>query len=191
MAFLLRFALAAATALSMNSGALHAEDPRFGIQAHGSFPIGDLKDKVDSKAGAGLGVHATLDLGQGHVIRPRADYTFFPEATFPMATNKIKNLSAGVDYLYFLNRKPEGLYLTTGLSFNHWNVDSSYAASGGYPAGSSTFSSNKAGYAFGAGFNFNTTFGAELRYLTSRQIRLGQGFDTPASMLQAGVTLRF
>jgi hypothetical protein len=170
-------------ALTLPVGLARAEDPRFGVQVHGNIPTGDLKTAVDSKLGVGGGAHATFDLGDGHMIRPRIDYTFFPEATVSTIRNKVNDLSLGADYLYFLEGKPTGVYLTGGLSLNHWKVDASSSL------GSFSGSSNKLGVAAGAGFNFNRTFGAELRFITSKY---GSGStDVTANVIQAGVTLRF
>jgi opacity protein-like surface antigen len=168
-------------------GTARAEDPRFGVQVHGNLPSGDLKDAVDSKLGVGGGAHVTFDLGGGHVIRPRIDYTFFPETTLNSGTftvkNKISTLGAGADYLYFIDGKPEGLYVTGGLAFHHWKAD--------VTAGAATYSdsSNKAGFAAGVGFNFNASFGAELRFTSSRYGSNSKEFT--ANAIQAGVTLRF
>lgn len=170
-------------ALGLPAGVARAEDPRFGVQVHGNFPTGDLKDAVDSKLGVGGGAHVTFDLGDGHVIRPRLDYVFFPEATVSAIKNKVNNLSAGADYLYFITGKPEGFYVTGGLSFNHWKADVTSHL------GSSSDTSNKPGFAAGAGFNFNSSFGAEIRFTTSKYGSVSK--DSNASALQAGVTLRF
>lgn len=175
------------SALVLSASLAQAEDPRFGVQVHGNIPTGDLKDAVDSKLGIGGGAHATFDLGFGHLIRPRLDYTFFPEATLRSGSaslkNKVNNLSVGADYLYFIEGRPVGFYVTGGLSLNHWKVDVSNSL------GSFSESSNKAGFAAGAGFNFNKSFGAELRFITSKY---GSGSkDYTASALQVGMTLRF
>lgn len=174
-----------ALALLVLGGLAQAEDPRFGVQVHGNIPTGDLKDAVDSKLGVGGGAHVTFDLSGGHLIRPRIDYTFFPETTLNSGAatlkNKVNNLSAGADYLYFLEGKPEGLYFTGGLSYNHWKVEAT--------ALGQTYSdtSNKLGFAAGAGYNFNSTFGAEVRF-TSTKFGKDEG---SANAVQFGVTLRF
>jgi hypothetical protein len=179
--------LVAALAFALAASLARAEDPRFGVQVHGNIPIGDLKDAVDSKLGVGGGAHVTFDLGDGHLIRPRLDYIFFPEATFNSGSasvkNKVNDLSAGADYLYFLSGKPEGLYFTGGLSFNHWKVETTAAGV------SLSDTSNKLGLAAGVGFHFNASFGAEVRFTTSKY---GSGSkDFTANTLQACVTLRF
>jgi hypothetical protein len=174
-------------AIALSATQTRAEDPRFGVQVHGSIPTGDLKDAVDTKLGLGGGAHVTFDLDDGHVIRPRLDYTLFPEATLTgsgaAVKSKINNLSAGADYLYFVDRKPEGLYFTGGLSFNHWKVDVNIAGI------SSSATSNKAGVAVGVGYNYNASFGAELRYTTSKYDSGNK--SSSAGALQASVTLRF
>jgi len=160
-----------------------AEDPRFGVQIHGSIPSGDLNDAVDGKLGVGLGAHGTFDLGYGHMIRPRLDYTFFPEATVKAIKSKFNDLSLGADYLYFISGKPEGLYVTGGLALHRWNVDRTEAGL------SYSGTSNKPGFAVGAGYTFNASFGAEVRLLSTKYSATGKDFT--ANAIQAGVTLRF
>lgn len=160
-----------------------AEEPRFGVQAHANLPNGDLNDAVDSKLGLGGGVHGTFDLGDGHVIRPRLDYTIYPEATVKAIRSKFNDLAVGADYLYFLSGKPEGFYLTAGLGLHRWNVDRT-AAGVTY-----TGTSSKPGFAAGAGFNFNSSVGVEARFITTKYS--ASGTDFTANTIQAGVTLRF
>jgi opacity protein-like surface antigen len=172
---------------SIAASLARAEDPRFGVQVHGNIPTGDLKDTVDSKLGLGGGAHVTFDLGDGHLIRPRLDYTFFPETSLNSGAasvkNKVNDLSVGADYLYFLNGKTEGLYLTGGLSFNHWKVDKTSVGE------SFSSTSNKPGFAAGVGFNLNPSFGGEIRLISSK---FESGSKTlTANAIQAGVTLRF
>lgn len=175
-----RFALALLATLSVPA---LAEDPRFGVQVHGSIPSGDLNDAVDGKLGVGGGVHGTFDLGYGHMIRPRLDYTLFPEATVKAIKSKFNDLSLGADYLYFISGKPEGLYVTGGLALHRWTVDRTEAGL------SYSGTSNKLGLAAGAGYAFNASFGAELRLLSTKYAAGGKDFT--ANAIQAGVTLRF
>jgi len=144
-----------------------AEDPRFGVQVHGSIPSGDLNDAVDGKLGVGGGAHGTIDLGYGHMIRPRLDYTLFPEATVKAIKSKFN----------------EGLYVTGGLALHRWTVDRTEAGL------SYSGTSNKPGFAAGAGYAFNASFGAELRFLSTKYSASGKDFT--ANGIQAGVTLRF
>jgi hypothetical protein len=188
-----------ALGLVLLSGAgLSAQDVRFGVQAHGNAPLGDLKDAVDSKPGFGAGVHLTWNLGGGHAIRPRLDYIFFPENGAYAADGygvsasgkyKVSDLAVGVDYLYFIEGKDEGLYLTAGLGLNRWKVDYDYSVRIGNvtTSGSESDSTNKAGFAVGAGYNFNRSFGAEIRYTTTK---FGKD-EGSANAIQAGVTFRF
>jgi hypothetical protein len=153
------------------------------VQVHGSIPSGDLNDAVDGKLGVGGGAHGTFDLGDGHMIRPRLDYTLFPEATVKAIKSKFNDLSLGADYLYFISGKPEGLYVTGGLALHRWSVDRTEAGI------SYSGNSNKPGFAAGAGYNFNASFGAELRLLSTKYSASGKDFT--ANAIQAGVTLRF
>ncbi|HEY3401046.1 MAG TPA: outer membrane beta-barrel protein [Geothrix sp.] len=168
-------AILAAAALS-----LQAEAPRYGVQGLVNIPLGDLKDFVDSKPGPGVGVHGTFDLGDGHMLRPRLDYTLYPEASFASVKQSATSLSLGGDYLYFIAGKPEGLYLTGGLAAMRWSFESKDALS------KVTSNTTKLGLAIGAGYQWNATVGTEARYVHSR---IARGFQADA--LQAGVTIRF
>ncbi len=159
---------------------LQAEAPRYGVQGLVNIPLGDLKTYVDSKPGPGIGIHGTFDLGDGHMLRPRLDYSVYPEASFATVKRTASNLSLGMDYLYFIAGKPEGLYLTGGLSAVRWSFEQKDALS---KVSSDT---TKFGLAAGAGYQWNATVGTEARFLHSR---VSSGFQADA--LQAAVTIRF
>ncbi len=180
MTNLSRFALAALAVAGLTAP-LKAEEPRFGIQGMVNAPLGDLKDFVDSKPGLGVGVHGTIDLGAGNMIRPRFDFNYFPEATLSGIKNNATNVGLGMDYLYFIAGKPEGFYVTGGLSAVRWSFSSEVP---GYAKVSTD--TTKLGIAVGAGYQWNATVGTEARYTTSK---IDSGFT--ASALQAGVTIRF
>jgi opacity protein-like surface antigen len=171
----LTLAILAATALS-----LQAEAPRYGVQGLVNIPLGDLKDFVDSKPGPGVGVHGTFDLGDGHMLRPRLDYTLYPEASFASVKQSATSLSLGGDYLYFIAGKPEGLYLTAGISAVRWSFETKDAFA------KVTADTTKPGLAAGVGYQWNATVGTEARFLHTR---IARGFQADA--LQAGVTIRF
>jgi opacity protein-like surface antigen len=169
-------AILAAAALS-----LQAEAPRYGVQGLVNIPLGDLKEYVDSKPGPGFGVHGTFDLGDGHMLRPRLDYSLFPEASFAAIKQTATSLSLGGDYLYFIAGKPEGLYLTAGIAAVRWSLKEKAP---GLP--DTTNNTTKFGVAAGFGYQWNATVGTEARWLHSS---LGSGFKADA--VQAGVTVRF
>ena len=159
---------------------LQAEAPRYGVQGLVNIPLGDLKTYVDSKPGPGFGIHGTFDLGDGHMLRPRLDYSLFPEASFATIKQTATSLSLGGDYLYFIAGKPEGLYLTGGLSAVRWSFEHKDAVS------KVTSNSTKVGLAAGVGYQWNATVGTEARWLHSS---LSSAFKADA--LQAGITIRF
>lgn len=159
---------------------LQAEPPRYGVQGLVNVPLGDLKDFVDSKPGPGLGVHGTFDLGDGHMLRPRLDYSVYPEASFGTLKQNASSLSLGGDYLYFLAEKPEGFYLTGGLAAARWSFETKDAVS------KATADTTKLALAAGVGYQWNATVGTEARFVHSR---IASGFQ--ADTLQAGVTIRF
>jgi len=160
--------------------ALKAEAPRYGVQGLVNVPLGDLKDFVDSKPGPGVGVHGTFDLGDGHMLRPRLDYTIYPEASFATVKQSATSLSLGGDYLYFLAGKPEGFYFTAGIAAVRWSFETKDTFS------KVTADTTKLGLAAGVGYQWNATVGTEARFLHSR---IAHGFQADA--LQVGVTIRF
>ena len=159
---------------------LRAEPPRYGIQGLVNIPLGDLKTYVDSNPGVGIGVHGTFDLGDGHMLRPRLDYCIYQQATLAAAKQTASYLSIGGDYLYFIAGKPEGLYVTGGLSAVRW--DFQYQD----PGSNLTSDTIKIGMAAGIGYQWNATLGTEARWLHSS---VASSFK--ADSLQAGVTVRF
>lgn len=171
----LTLAILAAAALSLG-----AEAPRYGVQGLVNIPLGDLKTYVDSKPGPGVGIHGTFDLGDGHMLRPRLDYSVYPEASFASIKRTASNLSLGGDYLYFIAGKPEGLYLTAGLSIMRWSLEAKDDTF------KTTLVTTKFGLAAGVGYQWNATVGTEARLVHSRVDR-----DFQANALQAGVTIRF
>lgn len=167
-------------ALLAAGGILVAQDARFGIQGQIAIPQGDLKDAVDSKLGLGAGVHYTFAFDQ-HVIRPRFDFTFYPEADLGGVETKVNNLALGADYLYFVEGRDQGVYFTGGLSAIRWKVDVNIP---GFGSGSST--TTKLGLAAGVGYQWTRAIGTELRYVKS-----SLGHDVSANNLVLGATFRF
>jgi hypothetical protein len=159
---------------------LQAEAPRYGVQGLVSIPLTDLKTYVDSKPGPGFGVHGTFDLGDGHMVRPRFDYSVYPEASFTAVKQTASYLSLGGDYLYFIAGKPEGFYLTGGISAVRWSFEHKD------PVSKVTSDTTKVGVAGGVGYQWNATVGTEARWLHSR---ISSEFKADA--LQAGITIRF
>ncbi len=166
--------------LATTTLALRAEAPRYGVQGLVNIPLGDLKTYADSKPGPGVGVHGTFDLGNGHMLRPRLDYSVYPEASFASVKQTASYLSLGGDYLYFVAQKPEGLYLTGGVAIVRWSFEHKD------PISKVSSDTTKAGLAFGVGYQWNATVGTEARWMHSQ---VASGFT--ADTLQAGITIRF
>jgi len=169
------FALMLAVAAS-----LQAESFRYGVQGLVNVPMGDLGDFVDSKPGPGIGIHATFDFWDGHMLRPRLDYNAWPEATLTSVQQTATCLSLGGDYLYFFAGKPERLYVTVGASAIQWSLEQKSSVAAG------TRNTTKLGVAAGVGYQWNATLGTELRWVHSS---INSSFQ--ADTLQAGVTVRF
>ena len=159
---------------------LLAEETRYGLQAHADLPLGDLKTFVDSHRGLGFGIHETIDLLDGNMLRPRLDYTRFPEATLPAGRQSASSLSLGADYLYFFEGKPEHFYLTLGLAATRWSLGTKSASL------DSTHETTRLSTAFGFGYQWSAALGTELRLTNSKVSSTFKG-----NTMQAGVTLRF
>lgn len=164
------------------------EGPRFGLQAGINLPQSDLKDAVDSKVGFNIGAQVTFDLRGGHMLRPRLDYSWFPEYTERFAGDSIgttfTRTSLGVDYLYFVEGKPQGFYVTAGIAAVQWKVDVNVTLAG-LGSGSDNDTTNKLALAAGIGYQFNKTVGADLRYIK------GKAWEGDLDLIQAGVNVRF
>ena len=174
-----RFALAALAAAAL-AAPLKAEEPRFGVEGLVNLPLGDLKDFVDSKPGFTVGAIGTFDLGAGNVLRPRLDYTSYPNANLTNLRNEATNVELGCDYLYFFAQRPEAFYLLGGLSAVRWSFSSDAGL------GKVSTDTTKMGLDLGGGYQWNRTVGTELRYTRSKI-----GSDFTAHAVQAGVTIRF
>ena len=166
--------------LTATAMALHAEPPRFGVQGLVNVPLGDLKTYVDRNPGIGVGIQGTFDLGDGQMLRPRLDYCFYQQATFASVKQNASYLSLGGDYLYFIAGKPEGLYLTAGLSGVRWTFQ--YQDAGP----KLTNDTIKFGVAAGVGYQWDYNIGTEARWMHSSVSR-----DFRADSLQVAVTFRF
>jgi hypothetical protein len=168
------------TLLAVAVASLQAEPPRYGVQGLVNVPMGDLKTYVDRNPGIGVGLQSTFDLDAGHMLRPRLDYCFYQQATFPSFKQNASYLSLGGDYLYFIAGQPEGLYLTAGLSAVRWTFQ--------YQDTSLKLTSDtiKFGLAAGVGYQWDSNIGTEARWLHSR---VSSNFK--ADSLQAAVTFRF
>jgi len=159
---------------------LRAEAPRYGVQGLVNIPLGDLKTYVDNNPGIGIGVHGTFDLGDGHMLRPRLDYSLYQQATLATARQTASYLSLGGDYLYFIAGKPEGLYFTAGLSAVRWTFQHQD------PGTNLTDDTTKFGVSAGIGYQWDYNIGTEVRWLHSS---VSSSFN--ANSLQAAVTFRF
>lgn len=172
--------------LALMAAPLAAQDAHFGIQAGVNIPQSDLKDFIDSKLGGTLGVNATVDLGSGHVIRPRADYGYYSASVSnPISTseNKVKTLGLGADYMYFPAQKMEDIYVTAGLGYQNTKLD------GITPNGNFSESKGAFAWAAGAGWQFNESFGAEARYTSSHPKFFFGTFKADA--INVAVTFKF
>ncbi len=179
----------ALTTLALAGTSLAAQEgPRFGVQVTLNQPQSDLKDAVDSKLGYGLGAHLAVDLNGGHMLRPRFDATWYPERkesdAFGSFSTKFSSMSLGMDYLYHFGGKSEGVYLTVGAAAAQWKVEWNATATGFF-SDSGSEKTTKLALSAGLGYQFNKTFGGELRYVK------GKAWEGNVNSIQLGATFRF
>lgn len=148
--------------------------PTYGLSLQLNSPTGDLKNDTDKNLGAGASFLVQWDLGQGHALRPRFDVNVFNVSQYePSHSNyrESRNLNAlglGLDYLYYLNGMPKGLYVTAGLGVTRWNLAYSTSDKVGNTY-TSSYDTNKnttsLGAAAGLGWQFTRVIGLEARFV--------------------------
>jgi hypothetical protein len=164
--------LTLALALPLSAQALGR--PTFGFSAQLDGPLGNLKEDTDKTLGGGASFLVQWDFPGGHALRPRLDVNVFNVSTYePSHSNyrESRDLSAvglGVDYLYYLNGSPKGVYFTGGVGVTRWDLSytTSDRAGNGF---SSSYERSKnttsPGLAAGLGWQFTRVIGTELRLI--------------------------
>jgi len=166
------------TVLVVCGTGLSAQDVQFGAHGALNLPLGDLNKALDSRPGFVLGGHAGLYYGNGHELRPWVEFTSYNGSPLlDGGKNTVSAIGAGADYLYYLQTKPQGIYLTGGLGVQRWTVNPD--------AGASTTKTSLA-LAAGAGYRFNRSISAEARFLLGQF----QASNGQATALQALVSIR-
>ncbi|MCE1229038.1 MAG: porin family protein [Firmicutes bacterium] len=159
-----------------------AQTVQFGAHGGVNQPIGDLNREVDGRLGFTLGGHVAFYYGDGHELRPYVDVTLYNGGWHPVNTTFSKSnvtaISGGADYLYYLENRPQGLYLTMGLGLQNWTVS---------PENAPNRTKTSLGIAAGAGYRMTRNLSAEGRFLLGQfQSNGGQ-----AVALQGMVSYRF
>ena len=165
---------------------LRSQDLYFGFQCGINSPQSDVKNQLNLKAGFNLGGNMFIDLGNGHAIAPRVDYTTFsgksfvngiasppgfPAPGYPLyGKGQFNSLALVVDYDYFLNGKTtKGPYLLVGIGAtpNRYTLDETSDPS--IPAPIPGHSGHKNAMVFdgGMGYLFSPHFGVDIKYLIS------------------------
>ena len=148
--------------------------PTYGFSVQLDLPTGNLRDDTDKNLGIGASLLAQWDLAHGHALRPRLDLNAFNVSQYePSHSNyrESRNLVAvglGMDYLYYLNGAPKGLYLIAGAGVTRWDlsystsdkVGSTYSTS--YDRNKNTTSLNLAA---GLGLQITRVIGVEARFV--------------------------
>ncbi|WP_285570488.1 outer membrane beta-barrel protein [Geothrix limicola] len=165
-----------AVALSLPLAAQSTSHPSFGFSAQLNSPLGELKDDTDKTLGAGASFLVQWDFPEGHAIRPRFDVNRFNVSTYePSHSNyresrDLTSLGLGLDYLYYLNGAPKGLYLTAGAGVTRWDLSYTTSDKIGNTFSSSrdtTKNTTSLGLAAGLGWQFTRVIGLEARFLHS------------------------
>jgi hypothetical protein len=151
------------------STSLGAKEVQFGVQGGLALPMGDLSDA--SSLGLGFGGHGRYDLGSGHGLMGRLDYTFFGQKGGVSTTD----LGIAMDYTYHLDRHRRGAYLLAGVSLQNY----SFSHSG------NSFSRSGLGVDLGVGLDVDRNLGFQAR-VTSHNIDSGT-----FTALNLGVTYTF
>jgi len=168
--------------------------PTYGFAVQLNSPVGELKEDTDKNLGAGASFLIQWNLGNGHALRPRLDLNVFNVSQYePSHSNyrESRDLSAvgvGVDYLYYLNGTPKGLYVTAGAGVTRWDL--SYTTSDRVGNSFSTSvdrnkNTTSLGLAAGLGWQFTRVIGLETRFVHSPY----KAFDlsTPTSTTRTDV----
>ena len=179
---IVRPGLPAALALTLALTSLPA--PAVELHAGWEAGIGIMREDLGNfkpEAGApGVGLSLIIDLGDGHLLRPKVNDWLFNRRQMmgdPNAPVKIGHtadlLSLGLDYLYI----PEGnvnlgyyLIVGAGLSRNRMALDLPVPGSQGTAMFHVSGTSTKPTYDLGWGYQFNSMVGTEIRYETSRWV---------------------
>lgn len=211
----MKFALSAplALALALCPAGLQAGDRvQFGGAVQVNLPFTDLKSDAHGRLGWGAAFQVAVDLGGGHLIRPRLSVDSY-RLKGPLSLSGDRQDSVGLtgtglgaDYLYYLGGKKDGgLYLLGGLGAKRWSVDfSSYDRQGNTYSYSVTEAHRRTSLesALGLGYQVKSWFGVEARLTHSRYegtegVRLSDSTptspvaDRDALAFQVGATFRW
>lgn len=163
-----------ALVLSLPLAAQSTRNVSVGFSAQLNFPLGDLQADTDKTLGAGASFLVQWDLPGGHAIRPRFDVNLFNVSAYdPSHSNyrESRDLSAlglNVDYLFYMNGTPKGLYLTAGAGVTRWDLSYTTSDKIGNSYSSSRDSnrnSTSLGLAAGLGWQFTRVIGVEARFM--------------------------
>lgn len=157
---LLACTLAVLPALASDSTSFTA----FGIQAHIAHPTGGLgsNDNLDRKTGLGLGLQMPIELGDGHVLRPKVDFLSYNRDDSGIRY-KVESLSLLLDYNFFPEFRREGAYFIAGAGLHSTRRDATRTFAG--TAVSASDSGSGFAYNVGLGYAFNPNVALELKYM--------------------------
>ncbi len=160
-----------------------AQEVRWGLQAHGTFPKGDLAEALDDATGLGGGIHMLLDFGGLQALRPKVEVLAFKTGADASGLDtRINGRRAGVDYLFFpAESTTGGCYIFIGVDYTRWETE----RTGGTALVRETHGAW--GGELGGGYQFNRMLGLELSAFQSRF----RADPAVAKGISLGITLRY
>lgn len=149
-------------------GALNAQTPgtnsEFGFQLSSSLPENSLADWLAKKYGFGLGIHTRFDLGNGHALSPRLDYTTYSSSrSGPIHLTPVTNtwyadtIALSIDYNYFINHTVKNtVYILAGIGVISVHLHGPFNGDPNRMTGISLHG--------GVGYSMTRNLGMEVRY---------------------------
>lgn len=174
--------------LALSAAPVAAQSLHYGFQVGANFAQSDLKTFTNQNATLTVGVNLPIDLGEGHVIRPRLDYARYSESNAQGTQgldDKATSMFLGADYLYYPAQQPKGFYFVAGLGYDRVKFEQSFAGL------SDDTTKGNLGWGAGAGWQFTDLLGAELRYTSSHISTGGAPMTFAADAINASVTFKF
>lgn len=115
---------------------------------------------------------ATIHLDGAHMVRPRLDQVPLGNHGWAGGTQKARDWRLGLDYLYFIHEKPEGMYFLAGLSLHHWDLEQREQDLPGGTERVTHKTSTQAGFGLGFGWQHTREVGTEIQFVQSRSSTL-------------------
>ena len=196
--------IAAAFALTLAITPASAAEVHAGWEAGVGLMRESLGNFKPAAGAPGLGLCLLIDLGEGHLLRPKVSDWLFSRRQMMGDPNALVRYShtaaftsAGVDYVFIPGGNVNmGFYLVigAGVSRNRMSLDLPVPGTEGASMFHVSGTSTKPVYDLGWGYQHNAMLGTEIRYETSRWVSPADQAGTQTfniNMLKATLTMRF